>query len=444
MNPHKMRFKDINSLAIPSIIAGISEPLLSLIDTAIVGNVDTNAIQALAAVGIAGSFIASIVWILGQTRTAISSIIAQYVGMNALEKIKTLPGHVLAINISLGLFLYGLTLFLVHYIFQWYNAEGLILDYAVSYYKIRAIGLPFSLFIFTIYGIFSGLQNTFLPMVISVTGVLVNIVLDVVLVYGIPGYLEGMHVEGAAYASVAAQIIMAAMGLWMYVNKTPFPFFIKAPFHEEIKRIAALSFNLFVRSLSLNVAIYLSNSYATSYGASYIAAQTICFQVWMFFSFFVDGYASVGSIVAGKLKGIGELLSLEILLRDLLKYAVVVAFILSCFCFVFYEDLGLVFTSDPKVLEVLSEVLWLVLITQPLNAIAFVFDGIFKGLAEAVVLRNTVAVATFLGFVPALLISDSFGLKLFSVWIAFTIWMLLRSSILWVYFKRNVHTLLGL
>ena len=110
-----------------------------------------------------------------------------------------------------------------------------------------------------------------------------------------------------------------------------------------------------------------------------------------------------------------------------------------CLCFVFYNEIGKVFTSDAKVLDVFYTVFWLVIVTQPLNAIAFVYDGIFKGMAEAVVLRNTVVIATFLGFIPALLLSDYFDLKLIGVWVAFTVWMLFRSGILCIYFRNNIE-----
>ena len=74
---------------------------------------------------------------------------------------------------------------------------------------------------------------------------------------------------------------------------------------------------------------------------------------------------------------------------------------------------------------------------QPVNAIAFVFDGIFKGLAEAVILRNTLLASTFLGFIPALLIGDYFDLKLYAIWIAFFVWMLMRAGILLIIFNKR-------
>jgi Na+-driven multidrug efflux pump len=74
---------------------------------------------------------------------------------------------------------------------------------------------------------------------------------------------------------------------------------------------------------------------------------------------------------------------------------------------------------------------------QPINAIAFMFDGIFKGLGEAKYLRNLLLVATFLVFTPILLIGDYFGLKLYAIWIAFFAWMLIRSSALVFKFRRK-------
>ncbi len=426
----KVSFKQINRLAIPAIIAGIAEPLLSITDTAIVGNVHDNPIESLAAVGIAGSFLSAIFWILAQTRSAISAIIAQYLGANKLDDIKTLPGQIITINISLSILIYIITLFFVETIFKLYNAEGLILNYAVDYYKIRAIGLPLTIFTFSVFGIFRGLQNTYWPMVISILGTVLNIVLDYAFVFGIEGFIPAMHIEGAAYASVIAQGFMALLSLVLVLKKTPFRLKFTFPFNKEIKRLLLLSLNLFIRALALNIALYFANAFATKYGNNYIAAQTIAFQIWLFFAFFIDGYSSVGNIVSGRLLGEKDYKNLWNLSIDLTKYAAFIALILCAICFMLYQPIGQLFTKETAVLDTFYGIFWIVIMMQPLNAIAFVFDGLFKGLAEAVTLRNTLVIATFLGFIPALLIGDYFGLKLHAVWIAFTVWMLLRMLIL--------------
>ena len=433
----RISFKYINKLAIPAIIAGIAEPLLSITDTAIVGNIDVNPIESLAAVGIAGSFIAALVWIFAQTRSAISAIVAQYLGAKKLSEIKDLPAQIIVINLIISFSIYAITLFFVQFIFKLYNAEGLILNYAVDYYKIRALGFPLTLFVFSVFGVFRGMQNTYWPMVISIVGALLNVVLDFALVYGIEGFIDPMNIKGAAYASVLAQLVMAVMAFVLMLKKTPFNFRFKLPFNKELRRLVNLSLNLFIRTLALNIALYLSNAYATKYGDNYIAAQTIAFQLWLFFAFFIDGYSSVGNIVSGKLLGERNYKSLKLLSIDLMKYAVIVAVILAFLCAVFYNFIAEVFTKDLLVIQTFEAVFWMVLLMQPLNAVAFVFDGLFKGLAEAKALRNTLLTATFLGFLPALLIADYFNLKLYGIWIAFYVWMLFRAGILMIKFKKK-------
>jgi putative MATE family efflux protein len=436
-SPSKISFRKINKLAIPAIISGIAEPLLSITDTAIVGNININPTEALAAVGIAGSFISAIVWILAQTRSAISAIIAQYFGAGKIDKILHLPAQIIAINILLSLFIYGFTVFFVENIFELYNASGLILEQSVSYYKIRALGLPFTLFVFSVFGIFRGMQNTYWPMIISLLGTAINIGLDFVLVFGIEGYIPAMNVEGAAWASLIAQGVMTFFAIILVLKKTPFTFRLRFPFHKEIKRLLSLSFNLIIRTISLNIALYLANAYATKYGANYIAAQTIAFQIWLFFAFFIDGYASVGNIMSGRLLGEKNYVQIWNLSKQLNTYTFIISVGLGAICFLFYAPIGRLFSQDQEVLSLFASIFWIVILMQPINAVAFVFDGIFKGLAEAVLLRNTLLAATFLGFIPTLLLGDYFDLKLYAIWIAFSVWMILRGGILFVIFYRK-------
>ncbi len=437
-NYSKISFKEINKLAIPAIISGIAEPLLSITDTAIVGNIQINPTEALAAVGIAGSFISAIVWILAQTRSAISAIIAQYFGANKINEIIKLPAQIIFINLLLSVFIYFVTLFFVREIFSLYNATGLVLEQSVSYYKIRALGLPLTLFTFSVFGVFRGMQNTFWPMVISIVGAVLNVGLDFILIFGIEDFIPAMNVEGAAWASVIAQVVMAVLALVLMLQKTPFHLKLSFPFHPEIKRLLSLSFNLIIRTIALNIALYMANAYATKYGTNYIAAQTIAFQIWLFFAFFIDGYSSVGNIMSGKLLGEKNYQKIWQLSKQLNTYTIIISLILGALCFVFYIPIGKLFTREPEVLKLFYSIFWIVLLMQPINAVAFVFDGIFKGMAEAVILRNSLIIATFLGFIPGLLIGDLFDLKLYAIWIAFTIWMILRGGILVVIFRRKI------
>ena len=113
-------FKNINKLAIPALIAGIAEPILSITDTAIIGHIDINATESLAAVGIVGAFISMLIWVFGQVRSAISSIISQYVGANKLDEIKELPAQAIAMIVASSLLVLALSYPFSRQIFQFY------------------------------------------------------------------------------------------------------------------------------------------------------------------------------------------------------------------------------------------------------------------------------------------------------------------------------------
>jgi putative MATE family efflux protein len=430
-------FRNINSIAIPAIIAGIAEPLISLTDIAVIGNVEKNSVEALAAAGLVGSFLSAIIWIVAQTKTAISAIVSQHLGANRIHAVKTLIPQAIYFNFVFSLVIYFTTALFAQAIFSAYNAEGLILRYSEEYYQIRALGYPLTLVTFAIFGVFRGLQNTLWAMKCSLAGAAVNVVLDFLLVYGIEGLIPALHLKGAAYASLAAQATMLIMALWFFYKKTPFHLKLSFVINPRLKGLLLMAGNLFVRTAALNFAIYLANAYATDYGKNYIAAQSILMNIWLFFSFFIDGYANAGNAIGGKLLGARDYRNLWQLSKKISKYAVLIAFMLIVMCVFFYNQIGMVFNKDMAVLALFSSVFWIVLLMQPVNAIAFMFDGIFKGLGEAKYLRNLLLVATFLGFTPALLISDYFGLKLHGIWLAFFVWMLIRSVGLVIKFRRK-------
>ena len=430
-------FKNINKLAIPALIAGIAEPILSITDTAIIGHIDINATESLAAVGIVGAFISMLIWVFGQVRSAISSIISQYVGANKLDEIKELPAQAIAMIVAGSLLVLAISYPFSKQIFQFYNASDQILDYCIAYFNIRIFGFPFALFVFAIFGTFRGLQNTFYPMIIAIIGASLNIVLDIILVYGIEGYIPAMHVEGAAYASVIAQVVMAIISLVLLLKKTAISLRLSFTLHAEVPRLLNMIGNLFIRTIALNVALYLATSYATDYGKEYIAAYTISINIWLLGAFMIDGYSSAGNILSGKLLGAKEYKSLVILSNKLFKYGILIGTIIAVLGAVFYNAIGRIFTNETLVLEQFYTVFWIVLITQPINAITFIFDGMFKGMGEMKYLRNLLILATGFVFVPTLLIFDYLNYKLIAIWIAFACWIIARGLPLVFKFRKK-------
>lgn len=434
-----LSFKNINRLAIPALIAGIAEPVISITDAAIVGNIPVNGTEALAAVGIVGSFLSALIWILGQTRSAISAIISQYLGAGRLDELRTLPAQAIYLNVLLSIFILLSTIFFVEGIFKLYNATGLVLEYSVDYYNIRVWGFPLTLFTFAVFGVFRGLQNTFWPMIVALFGAAANIGLDFALVYGIEGFIEPMHLKGAAWASLISQGLMAIISLILLLWKTDVSLKIEFPLHPEMYRLTSMALNLFVRSIALNTAIYFSNAFATDYGTAQIAAHTIALNLWLFSAFFIDGYSSSGNIISGKLLGARDYKGLWELSKKVSLYGMLVAGGLMLVGWALYEPLGLLFSKDPDVIFNFKQIFFIVILVQPINGLAFIFDGIFKGMGEMKYLRNVLLSATFLGFIPVLFFFDYLGFELYSIWIAFSVWALIRSLSLIIKFRNYLR-----
>lgn len=437
-----INLKSINKLAVPATIAGIAEPLLSITDTAIVGNIPVDGLESLAAAGIVGSFLSMLIWILGQTRSAISAIISQYLGAGKIEEVKSLPAQAIYLNIGLSIVILLSTIFIVDEIFELLNASGKILQYCISYYSIRVWGFPLTLFVFAVMGIFRGLQNTYWPMMIAIVGAVVNVILDFILVFGIEGWIAPMYLKGAAYASLIAQGIMAIMAFILLITKTDISLKLTFPIHPQLGRLVIMSLNLFVRAIALNTALILAVREATAMGDRYIGAHTIAINIWLFSAFFIDGYGAAGNIMGGRLLGAKDYEGLWGLSKKIVTYGMVVSVSLMILAFVFYYPIGTLFSKEIPVLDAFYRVFFIVILGLPINTVAFVLDGLFKGLGEMKYLRNTLLIATFLGFIPVLFFGKYMGWSLTGIWISFTVWMFIRGGALVWKFRKKFRPLL--
>ena len=438
---NSVKISDIQKLAIPALISGIAEPILSITDTIVVGNMDENATISLGAVGIVGSFISMLIWVFGQTRSVIASIIAQALGQKKLGEVKDLPAQGILIIIFSSFLIILLTYFNSEGLFKFYNASGNLLKFCVEYFNIRVWGLPFTLLTIGVFGIFRGLQNTYYPMIIAIVGTILNIVLDIILVYGVEGFINPMFIQGAAYASLLAQICMAFLAVILLYKKTNIKLVVKFPFNPKIKSFMQMFGNLVIRTASLNVTLYFCNAFATKYGDEFIAAYTIAINLWFLVAFIIDGYSSAGTILSGKLygeKSYGVLMKFG---NDLTKIGVKIGIIMCIIGFIFYYPLGKIFNNDPVVLQEFYNIFWIVLAMLPLCSIAFIFDGLYKGLGWMKDLRNVLLFSTFIIFVPFVILFDHYELGLHGIFYAFTLWILSRSIPLIIKFRKTFNKL---
>ncbi len=363
-------------------------------------------------------------------------------GAGKIEEVKTLPAQAIFLNVGLSILILFSTIFIVEEIFQLLNASGKILSYCISYYSIRVWGFPLTLFVFAVMGIFRGLQNTFWPMMIAIVGAVLNVILDFVFVYGIEDFIAPMYLEGAAWASLIAQGVMAIMAFSLLVTKTNFSLRLRFPINSELGRLVVMSLNLFVRAIALNTALILAVREAAALGDKFIGAHTIAVNLWLFSAFFIDGYGAAGNIMGGRFLGAKNYNNLWSLAKKISLYGIAISLILVVLSILFYKPIGRLFSNEAIVLDTFYSVFIILIIGLPINAVAFVLDGLFKGLGEMKYLRNVLLSATFLGFVPMLFIGKYLGWGLHGIWIALTLWMVIRSAALVWKFRKKFRPLL--
>ena len=430
--------KEIRSLAIPAIIYNITEPLIGLADTAIIGQIDQEATIAQGAVGLAAGLIATLIWGFAQMRTSLSAIVSRQYGSNQINRIKSLIPQTIILTFLTGV--------LISFVFGVYfkdiskflfgNMEAATFQYSKQYFTIRCYGLPLGLAVALFFGIYRGLQNTYWAMYVSIVGGVSNILLDYILVLGIDDVIDPMGVKGAAWASVISQIIMTSICILIYLQKTPFNFLLNKKLNPYFKEMLFIFINMFIRTMVLNFVFIISNRFANSYGNNSLAAYTIGYNIWIFSAFFIDGYSNAGNALAGKYIGEKNNEKLKILGSKLIKINIKISFLLMIFYTLLYPFIGEFFNSNKLVIESFESFFWIVIIAQPLNSIAFTFDGIFKGLGKAVDLRNTLIIGTFLFYIPSVYILDFIYPNLISIWVALSVWMLYRGLSLFLKFKK--------
>lgn len=430
----RVSIKEVNRLAFPAMIAGIAEPLIGLADNYILGNMDVNSSEALAAVGIASGFYLFLYWIFVQIESSLSSIVAQHLGKGSKESLNPLISQGLVCAVLIGLVLIGATNLVINPILDLYGAEGLVKEMSRDYYRIRSFGFPVILLTASLWGVFRGLQNTSWAMVIGLSGATLNILLTYTFVYGVGDLVPALGVEGAAIGSLAAEGYMLIATLITAARKTNLRFARIWPLHHQFRQLMIMSFQFVIRTISLGLVLILAAGSATQMGHKYMAAHSIAHQLWIFCAFVLDGYANAGTAIAGKLIGQRAYRPLADLTRRLLFIGFGVAAVLMAGFGISYGFIGDWFSNDPEVVVLFESIFWLVILGQPLNSVAFTMDGIYKGLGEAKYLMKLMVVGLII-YVEVVFHLQDFSVGFHSIWIAITAWMVMRSIWPWVYFR---------
>jgi putative MATE family efflux protein len=415
--PSAAHDREILRLAIPAFGALAAEPLYVLADTAIVGHLGT---LPLAGLGVAGAVLSVAFGIFNFLAYGTTSTVARRIGAGDAKAAAEhgVAGVWLALGLGVALAVVGLAL--SGPIVSVMGASARVAPFARTYLRISLLGAPFVLVALAGTGYLRGLQDTRTPLVIALGANAANLVLELVLVYGIH-----LGIAGSAWGTVIAQI-GAALAYVAIVRRNVRASGASArPVLTHLRAAGAVGAYLIVRTGSLLLAFTAATSIASRIGDAQVAAHQIAFQLWLLLALCLDAIAIAGQAIVGRALGAGDADLTRATSRRMLQWGVMAGLVLGLLVLAGDPLLALVFTRDTAVRAELRPVLVAVALMQPLGGAVFVLDGILIGAGDVRYLALAMAGAT-LCFVPCALLVLATGAGLIALWSTLFVFMFAR------------------
>ena len=403
--------KEILRLAVPSILANITIPLVGIVDTAIVGHLsDATAIGGIA---IGTMLFDLLYWNFGFLRIGTSGLTAQAYGKGQRGQVLSTKIPDECRKILMQSLTIALTAALAIWAIQWLFVTAVlavvpcseeVASVAREYFYVRIWAAPATLSLFTCKGWFIGMQDTKSPMAVDI---LVNVV-NMIASYCLAVYTP-LGVIGVAWGTLIAQysglVLASGILLTRYFNISVFcdlDSWRAAMKWPEIRRMMALNGNLFIRSLCFMVVYVGYTSLASRYGDTELAVSSILMKLFMFFSFFVDGFAYAGEALVGK--EWGKSLSpregdkLNAVVRALFLWALAVGAVFTAIYGFFGKGSIALLTNDAEVLNASAKYIGWLIAMPIISTLAFMWDGVYVGATAGKQIRNSMIWAA-IGFV---------------------------------------------
>lgn len=416
--------KQIVRLAVPSILANITIPLVGLVDTAIVGHVG-NAI-AIGGIAIGTMLFDLLYWNFGFLRVGTSGMTAQAYGRG--DKHET--SRLLKQSLSIALLAAG-----VIWLVQWLFVTAVlavvpcseeVATIAREYFFARIWAAPATLCLMAFKGWFIGMQDTRSPMAVDILVNVVNMIASYILAVH-----TSLGVVGVAWGTVIAQYTGLILAFSILLLRYTIQWRENEPLWSGTRKFMQLNGNIFIRSLCFMVVYVGFTSIAGSYGDTELAVSSIIMKLFMFFSFFVDGFAYAGEALVGKYWGKS---STNDLVRWLIVWGIAMGLVFSLVYAIWGDNIIWLMTDDRAVLAVSRQYLiWLIL--MPLaSSLAFIWDGIYVGATAGKEIRNAMIYAA-LSFAVVYAVGYSWwGIQ--ALYMAYSVHLIVRAMYLRVKWKK--------
>jgi putative MATE family efflux protein len=304
------------------------------------------------------------------------------------------------------------------------GATGEVAVNALIYLRISLIGIPALLVTLAGTGYLRGRQDTVTPLVVTVLAVVVNLVLELSLIYWL-----GFGIGASALSTVVAQMGTAAAYVWWVARDVARQGVSVRPKLAAIRRLASVGRDLFVRTAALRLALTLATAVAARLGAVDLGAHQIAFEVWSFLALVLDSLAIAGQAMIGRLLGAGDAPGARAAARRMVQWGVAAGLAFSVAVGGLRTVLPRIFTEDAEVVALCAFVLVFVAVLQPLNAVVFVLDGVLIGAGDMRFLAWAMAGAA-VAFAPAAGAVLLLGWGIGWLWASLSLLMVTRAAAL--------------
>jgi putative MATE family efflux protein len=406
---------------VPALGALAAEPLYLLADTAVVGHLGTPQLGGLA---VAGTVLTTSFFLFNFLAYGTTAAVARFVGAADERSAahQAVQGFWLAVGIGVALLVAGVALAPAAVSLFADATASAVGRNAVVYLRVSALGAPAVLIALAGVGYLRGLQDTTRTLVIAVVSNIANLVFELTLIYGL-----GMGIAASAAATVVAQWGAAAAYAGVLLRHVRRADVSLRPDARRLRALVVVGRDLFVRTGSLLAALAVATAVASRLGAVPLAAHQIAFQLWSFLALVLDAVAIAGQAMIGRLLGAGAADDARTAGVRMVQWGVIagVAFLLAVL--VLRPLLVPIFTDDPAVRALALDVLVVVALLQPLNAVVFVLDGVLIGAGDLRYLAKAMAWSGLAVFLPAaFVVSRSSSATLLWLWGALTLLMAAR------------------
>lgn len=414
-NPHRT----IIGLSFPILLSLIAEPVTGLIDTGFVAQLGS---IPLAALGVGTGALSSVFWIFGFLGIGTQTEVAQTYGQGKITESIKAVSLAMAMGVMISILLIILLIPGASFVSTLLGAEGAILDLATQYIQVRLLGAPAVIITIVGFGALRGIQDMKTPLWIALGINITNIILDYPFIYGWE-FIPAMGVQGAALASAISQWIGASWMLWEINRNLDFTrnFNLGDGIH-----LMTVGRDLFIRTGLLTLFMLIGTRVATQIGQEAGAAHQIVRQVWFFTALVLEAFATTAQSLVGYFYGSQQIDYAKRVALTTTFWSLGTGIILM---------LGMLITTDwvshtfvPEDTLIVFMPVWLIAsISQPLNAIAFITDGIHWGTSDYRFLRNAMISATLIGLLGLLMIPVDHPDAFTWVWIVTVIWIGIRA-----------------